>query len=90
MEAVIQTAVPRNTDKKVLVLANGAYGKRINKICETMGVPFDNLTGSEREPISKAGIISLNHDSSIFRQSPNPVCGFSMMAQVRLFAVWPT
>jgi len=50
---VIQTAVPRNTDKKVLVLANGAYGKRINKICETMGVPFDNLTGSEREPISK-------------------------------------
>ena len=25
----------------------------------------------------------------IFRQSSNPVCGFSMMEQVRLCAVWP-
>ena len=32
----------------------------------------------------------LKHDSSIFRQSSNPVCGFSMMEQVRLCAVWPT
>ena len=37
----------------MLVLANGAYGKRIARICETMGVPFDFLQGSEREPISK-------------------------------------
>ena len=34
----------------------------------------------------------LKHDSSILRQSEssNPVCGFSMMVQVRLFAVWST
>ena len=37
----------------MLVLANGAYGKRITRICETMGVPFDFMLGSEREPISK-------------------------------------
>ena len=30
------------------------------------------------------------HTSSIFRQSSNPVSGFSMMEQVRLCAVWPT
>ena len=35
-------------------------------------------------------ILFLKHDSSIFRQSSNPVCGFSMMEQVRLCAVWPT
>ena len=37
----------------------------------------------------KADILFLKHDSSIFRQSSNPVCGFSMMEQVRLCAVWP-
>ena len=34
-------------------------------------------------------ILFLKHDSSIFRQSSNPVCGFSMMEQVRLCAVNP-
>ena len=29
-------------------------------------------------------------ESNIFRQSYNPVCGFSMMKQVRLCTVWPT
>ena len=28
-------------------------------------------------------------DSSILRQSSNPICSFSMMEQVRLCAVWP-
>ena len=32
-------------------------------------------------------ILFLKHDRRIFR--PNPVCGFSMMEQVRLCAVWP-
>ena len=31
----------------------------------------------------------LKHESRILRQSSNPVCGFSMMGQVRLCAVWP-
>lgn len=37
VEAVFQTAVPRKNGK-VLILENGAYGKRMAKICETMGV----------------------------------------------------
>ena len=35
-----------------------------------------------------ADILFQKHDCSIFRQSSNPVCGFSMMEQVRLCAVW--
>ena len=35
---------------------------------------------------SPLDILFLKHDSSIFRQSSNPVCGFSMMKQVRLCA----
>ena len=38
----------------------------------------------------RSDILFLKHDSSIFRQSSNPVCGFSMMEQVRLCCVWPT
>ena len=40
--------------------------------------------------LSHSDILFLKHDSSILRQSPNPVCGFSMMEQVRLCAVCPT
>ena len=36
-----------------------------------------------------ADILFLKHDSSIFRQSSDPVCGFSMMERVSLCAVWP-
>ena len=39
---------------------------------------------------SGAEIYSKDHDSSIFRQSYNPVCGFSVLKQVRLCAVLPT
>ena len=38
----------------------------------------------------QADILFLKQDSSIFRQSSNPVCGFSVLEQVRLCAVWPT
>ena len=40
-------------------------------------------------PRVNAEILFLKHESSIFRQLCNPVCGFSMMEQVRLCAVWP-
>ena len=36
-----------------------------------------------------AEIVFLEHACSTLRQSSNPVCGFSMMEQVRLCAVWP-
>lgn len=39
VEAVFQTAVQRKGGK-ALILENGAYGKRMAKICEVMGVPF--------------------------------------------------
>ena len=40
--------------------------------------------------MSETDVLFLKHDSSILRQSSNPVCGFSMMEQARLCAVWPT
>ena len=33
--------------------------------------------------------LALKHESRILRHSSNPVCGFSLMEQVRLCAVWP-
>ena len=39
--------------------------------------------------LSKADILFPKHACSILRQSSNPVCGFSLMEQVRLSAVWP-
>ena len=38
VEAAIGTAVPRDTDKKLLVLINGAYGKRMVKIAKYYGI----------------------------------------------------
>ena len=49
-----------------------------------------NKQGEEDEHALTADILSLKPDSSIFRQSFNPVCGFSMMEHVRLCAVYPT
>ena len=34
--------------------------------------------------------LALKHNSRILGHSSNPVCGFSIMEQVRLCAVWPT
>ena len=39
--------------------------------------------------LCRIDILFLKHDSSIFRQSTYSVCGFSMIEQVRLCAVWP-
>ena len=40
--------------------------------------------------VSWPEISSEEHESSIFRQSSNPVSGFSMMEHVRFCAAWPT
>ena len=34
--------------------------------------------------------LALKHESRILGHSSNPVCGFSLMDQVRPCAVWPT
>ena len=43
----------------------------------------------EEEERREAEFLALKHESMILRHSSNPVCGFSMMKQVKLCAVWP-
>jgi len=50
VEAVLQTAIPRQNGK-VLILANGAYGKRMMKMCESIGIDFDVNISSEAIPV---------------------------------------
>ncbi len=54
VEAAIGTLVPR--DGKVLVLINGAYGKRLAKICEVLGRPFSPFETAEDQPASAADV----------------------------------
>ena len=59
VEAAIGTLVPR--DGKVLVLINGAYGKRLAKICEVLGRDFTTVETAEDEPASAADVDRLLH-----------------------------
>lgn len=59
VEAAIGTLVPRNG--KVLVLINGAYGKRLAKICEVLGRDFSTFETAEDEPCSAADVDLLLH-----------------------------
>jgi len=64
VEAAIGTLVPR--DGKVLVLINGAYGKRLAKICEVLGRPFSTFETAEDQPTTAADVERLlQADSSI-------------------------
>jgi len=64
VEAAIGTLVPRNG--KVLVLINGAYGKRLAKICEVLGRQFSIFETAEDEPTTAADVDRLLHaDSAI-------------------------
>ena len=49
VEAMLGTFVPR--DGKVLILANGAYGHRMAKICEVAGRRFAVLEAAEDTPV---------------------------------------
>ena len=44
---------------------------------------------AHREEVLRAEFLALKHESSVLGHSFNPVCGLSMMEQVRLCAVWP-
>nr|AHI16488.1 2-aminoethylphosphonate:pyruvate aminotransferase [uncultured soil microorganism] len=59
VEAAIGTLVPR--DGKVLVLINGAYGKRLANICEVLGRSFSIFETAEDEPTTAADVDSLLH-----------------------------
>jgi len=64
VEAAIGTLVPR--DGKVLVLINGAYGKRLAKICEVLGRAFSTFETAEDEPTTAADVDRLLHaDASL-------------------------
>ncbi|MBI6631671.1 2-aminoethylphosphonate--pyruvate transaminase [Pseudomonas paralactis] len=64
VEAAIGTLVPR--DGKVLVLINGAYGKRLAKICEVLGREFSTFETAEDEPTTAADVDRLlQADSAI-------------------------
>ena len=67
--------------------------------CQYCAKQFNARWMLERHSVSHTGaqpygcrtdILLLKHARSILRQSSNPVCGFSMMEQVRLCAVLPT
>ena len=59
VEAAVGTLVPR--DGKVLVLINGAYGKRLAKICEVLGRDFSTFETAEDEPTTAADVDRLLH-----------------------------
>ncbi len=48
VEAVLSSVVPRNG--RVLVLVNGAYGRRMANICQRLSLPHHVLECSERSP----------------------------------------
>merc|ERR1712172_47987 len=52
VEAVIQTSSPREGGR-VLILANGAYGRRMARICEVAGIPCDLRLSPETRPVGE-------------------------------------
>ena len=71
-----------------------AQGKIVTEIlqhlhaCNNSVAVFYGRVG-ELELLRESDILFLKHACTILRQSSNPVCGFSMMEQVRFCAVWP-
>ncbi|KTC35666.1 2-aminoethylphosphonate--pyruvate aminotransferase [Pseudomonas sp. ABAC21] len=59
VEAAIGTLVPR--DGKVLVLINGAYGKRLARICTVLGRAFSTFETAEDAPTTAADVDRLLH-----------------------------
>ncbi|GLH14954.1 Uncharacterized protein GBIM_19376 [Gryllus bimaculatus] len=56
VEAAIHTAVPRDKDARVLVLSNGAYGRRLAKICAAADLSHDVLEFGEAQPYDLAKV----------------------------------
>jgi len=50
VEAVLQTSTPR-TGGRLLILANGAYGKRMETMCKVVGLEYDLIKSSEILPM---------------------------------------
>ena len=56
----------------------------------TRGVSEISLVRVRRYRMFWTEFLALKHESRIVGHSSNPVCGFSIMEQVRLCAVWPS
>ena len=58
VEATLGTLLSRRTDK-ILILINGAYGRRMARICEKSGQPFDIYETAEDTPPDPARLADL-------------------------------
>ncbi|GAB1607486.1 uncharacterized protein LOC115217501 [Argonauta hians] len=65
VEAVFQSTVPQ-TDGKVLILENGAYGKRIAKICDIAGIANHVLSFPEDSAINVSVVEDILKTDSMF------------------------
>ena len=80
--AIVETSLGRNEKmQRAEQNVEDGHGRRVSDLQNESQVLSFSLSSD---------ILFLKHASSIFRQSSNPVCGFSMMEQVKLCAVWPT
>ena len=65
VEATLGTLLSRQTSK-LLILINGAYGRRMARICEKLGQPFDIYETAENMPPDAAHLATLlQQDSAI-------------------------
>eukprot|EP00405_Crypthecodinium_cohnii_P013719 CAMPEP_0206454840 /NCGR_PEP_ID=MMETSP0324_2-20121206/21385_1 /ASSEMBLY_ACC=CAM_ASM_000836 /TAXON_ID=2866 /ORGANISM="Crypthecodinium cohnii, Strain Seligo" /LENGTH=425 /DNA_ID=CAMNT_0053925407 /DNA_START=82 /DNA_END=1359 /DNA_ORIENTATION=- len=53
LEAMLTSSIPR-TNGKLLIVSNGTYGERQEKICERAGIPFIAARNPWNEPITAA------------------------------------
>lgn len=51
VEAILGTAFDRKKPGKVLVVANGAYGERMGKICQIIGIPHKILRYDDNQRV---------------------------------------
>jgi 2-aminoethylphosphonate-pyruvate transaminase len=64
LEAALGTLLERTS--KLLILINGAYGRRMAQICERIGQRYAALEGPEDEPVNLREVVqALDADSSI-------------------------
>ena len=56
VEATLRTAIKRS--QKVLIIANGAYGERMIKMCTILGIPHKILRYSEREKVKSEDVLN--------------------------------
>lgn len=61
VEAMISQFVPRGTGK-LLILCNGAYGRRMATICEVSGRAFELVESPEDQPLSMTAVNSALDD----------------------------